>query len=321
MQKNHEISKADCKIIATKIRKNIFEPAFTFKTTIFLCGKDILDKTSIRYKVAQALTNGLWYSMSYDLIYPEDIFDELLYSSNSADLLSLENLLADSVDAVVVIPESAGSFAELGAFANNEKLRRKMLCVVNVNFKGKKSFINQGPIRLVKSVNKDAIVYINENEIGKSFASKIDAFSSLIRDPEVEKITSALRKMKKSSDKKENKITLLQLDRFLLPAIFLLEPVSKSVLIQIVADAMEDERNSSSSTVTALTMLTKKRYIESTASGYKLTTLGKAEFFSFRKKNSRNKQHDKTIAIDDLRLEILNLKNRNRKLKVESKFL
>jgi hypothetical protein len=122
-----DITKTDCQVIATKIRKDIFEPAFSYKTTIFLCGKDILDKSSIRYRVDQAL-KGFWYS--YDLIYPEDIFDELLYSSNSADLLSLENLLADSVDAVVVIPESAGSFAELGAFANNEKLRNKMLCVV-----------------------------------------------------------------------------------------------------------------------------------------------------------------------------------------------
>jgi len=316
MRNSSEISKKDCSVIATKIRKDIFEPAFTFKTTIFLCGKDIADKSSIRYRVAQALTNGFWYSTSYDLIYPEDIFDELLYSSNSADLLSLENLLADSVDAVIIIPESAGSFAELGAFANNEKLRSKMLCVVDIKYKRDKSFINQGPIKLVKSTNKDAVIYIDESKIGKSNFSKIDAFSLFTKDTEIEKIVSSLKKMKKSSGKVENKITLLQLDRFLLPAIFLLEPVTKAVLIQIVADAIEDEKNSSSSTVTALTMLTKKRYIESTANGYKLTKLGKNEFFSFRKRNSRNKQHDKTIVIDDLRIDILNLKNRNKKLKV-----
>lgn len=316
MQRKTEITKTDCSVIATKIRKDIFEPAFTFKTTIFLCGKDISDKMSIRYRIAQALTKGFWYSNSYDLIYPEDIFDELLYSSNSADLLSLENLLADSVDAVVVIPESAGSFAELGAFANNEKLRSKMICVVDIKYKRDKSFINQGPIKLVKSVNKDAVVYIDESKIGKTDFSKIETFSFFTRDPEIEKIVSSLRKMKKTSDKVENKITLLQLDRFLLPAIFLLEPVSKTILTQIVESAIEDEKNASSSTTTALTMLTKKRYIESTAIGYRLTTLGKNEFFSFRKKSSRNKQHDKTIAIDDLRIDILNLKNRKKRLKV-----
>jgi hypothetical protein len=315
MRKANELSYTDCKIIASKIKKDIFESVFTFKTSIFLCGKDINDKTSIRYKIAQGLTMGFWYSNNYDLIYPEDIFDELLYSSNSTDLLSLENLLADSVDAVVVIPESAGSFAELGAFANNDKLRNKMICVVDIKYKRDKSFINQGPIKLVKSVNKDAIVYIEEGKLGKSISSKIDSFSYFTRDTEIEKLVLALRKMKRGNDKTENKITLLQLDRFLLPAIYLLEPVSKIVLAQITTFAMDDEKNSYSSTSTALTTLTKKRYIEATASGYILTTLGKTEFFSFRKKNSRNKQHDKTIAIDDLRLEILNLKYRNKKLK------
>lgn len=316
MPRKNEITKTDCSIIATKIRRDIFEPAFTFKTSIFLCGKDISDKTSIRYRIARVLTDSYWYSNSYDLIYPEDIFQELLYSSNSADLLSLENLLADSVDAVVVIPESPGSFAELGAFANSDKLRNKMVCIVETKYRRDKSFINQGPVKLVKSANKDAIVYLDEGKLGKPDSTKIDAFSRFRRDPEIDKIVSAIRKLKRTSDKVENKITLLQLDRFLLPAIFLLEPVNKTVLTQIVEGAIEDEKNGSSSTVTALAMLTKKRYIEATANGYKLTPLGKNEFFSFRKKNSRNKQHDKTIAIDDLRIEILNLKNRKKRLKV-----
>lgn len=316
MRRKNELSEIDCKIIANKIKKEIFEPALTFKTSIFLCGKDINDKNSIRYKIAQILTDGFWYKGDYDLIFPEDIFDELLYSSNSTDLLSLENLLADSVDSVVVIPESAGSFAELGAFANNEKLRNKMICVVDSKYKRDKSFINQGPIKLVKSVNKDAIIYIEEGNLGKSFYNKINTFSLFSHDTEIDKLVSALRKMKKNSDKLENRITLLQLDRFLLPAIYLLEPVNKPVLTKICRLATEDEKNSHTSTATALTILTKKRYVEITANGYILTTLGKNEFFSFKQKNSRNKQHDKTIAIDDLQLEILNLKYRNKKLKV-----
>lgn len=314
MLKEEELTIADCKLIADKIKKDIFEPAFTFKKTIFLCGKDINDKSSIRYKIAQALTKSFWYSDSYDLIYPEDIFDELLYSSTSTDLLSLENLLADSVDAVVVIPESAGSFAELGAFANNEKLREKMICVIDIKYKRDKSFINQGPVKLVKSVNKDAVIYIEESKIGTALSSKIDSFSVFSRDSEVDKLVAAIRKMKKIGIK--NKITLLQLDRFLLPAIFLLEPVDKTVLIKIVGFAIENEKNSYNSTSTALTMLTKKRYIQASAVGYTLTKLGINEFFSFRKKNSRHKQQDKTIAIDDLRIEILNLRYRNKKMKV-----
>jgi len=312
----NEISEFDCVTIAKKIREDIFKPAFTFKTSIFLCGADILQKTTIRHKISEALTNSYNYSMYYDLIFPEDIFDELLYSAHAPDLLSLENLLADSVDAVIMIPESPGSFTELGAFASNEKLRSKLVCVIDEKFKKTKSFINQGPLKLVKQANKSNIVYINPENIGKSPSSGIKTFSFFTKDTEIEKIITALKKLKRSTTKVENKITLLQLDKFLLPAIYILEPVTKGTLINIVANAIEDVKHSASSTVTALTMMTKKRHIELTEEGYKLTELGTNEFLSFRKKNSRYKEQDRTVAIDNLRLEVLNLKHRKKRLKV-----
>jgi hypothetical protein len=314
--RNSEISKKDCEIIAKKIRENIFKPALTFKTTIFLCGADLSKKSTIRYKIAQILSNNFWYSLSFDLVYPEDIFEELLYGSSTIDLLSLENLLADSVDAVIIIPESPGSFTELGAFAGNEKLRNKLICVIDEKYKRDKSFINQGPLKLVKNSNKDNIVYINPAEIGRTSARFSGYLSTLNNDKEVEKILTSLRKLKKSTRKNENKISLLQLDRFLLPAIFLLEPVIRPTLIEIVSSAIDDSTHSSNSTITALTILTKKRFIELTTNGYILTELGTKEFLSFRKQHSRTKQQDKTVSIDELRLEILNLKNRRKKLKV-----
>ena len=111
---------------------------------MFLCGADISMKDKLRYKIANEF-KYFWNSYWYEIIYPEDIFDELLYSSRSKDLLSLENLLADSVDVILMIPESPGSFAELGAFANNEKLRAKIVCIIDEKYKKNKSFINQGP--------------------------------------------------------------------------------------------------------------------------------------------------------------------------------
>jgi hypothetical protein len=306
-----DISKADCKKIAKKIREDIFKPAYSFKTTIFLCGASLSQKKAIRYKIAQALTN-FRDSFYYDLIYPEDIFDELLHSSHYKDLLSLENLLADSVDVIVIIPESPGSFAELGAFASNEKLRNKLICIIDRKFKRDRSFINQGPLKLVRAANKHGIVYIDPNQIGKVKSS----YSLLPTDKEVDKIVDSLKKMKKSSSKGKNKITLLQLGNFLLPTIFLLEPVSKITLINIVENAIEDEAYAFHFTTTALTILTKKRQIELTPNGYKLTFLGSSDFLSFRKQNSRVKRQDETVAIDELRLEILNLTNRKKKLKV-----
>ncbi|CAG0970606.1 hypothetical protein FLAV_01209 [Flavobacteriales bacterium] len=289
------ISKADCTRISNKIRDDIYKPAFNFKTTVFLCGADITQKDKIRYKIAEALKWRFWA----DIIYPEDIFDELLYSSKTKDLLSLEGLLADSVDAIVLIPESPGSFAELGAFANDEQLRSKLICIVDKKYKKDKSFINQGPLRLVKKANQFGLIFIDPDEI----------------DDEIDKLISSLRKMKKSSAKRGDKISLLQLENFLLPSIYLLEPVSKETLVNLVAAATEDKLNSFQTTTTALTILIKKKQIQLTVNGYKLTTLGLETFFAFQKTKSRIKRQDEIIEIDNLRLEILNLKYRKKKLK------
>jgi len=290
----NDISKADCFRIAKKIRDDIYKPAYSFKTTVFLCGADINQKEKIRYKIAEALKGEFWY----DIIYPEDIFDELLYSSKTKDLLSLEGLLADSVDAIVIIPESPGSFAELGAFANDENLRNKLICVVDEKYKKDKNFINQGPLKLIKKTNSFGLVFINPEEVSS----------------EIGKLTYSLNKMKKSGSKKGDKLSLLQIENFLLPSIYLIEPVSKDTLVNLVATATEDEKNAFQTTTTALTILTKKRKIELTAEGYKLTKLGLENFFAFRKTKSRIKRQYEKIEIDNIRLDILNLKYRKKKL-------
>jgi len=263
---------------------------------VFLCGADINQKDKIRYKIAEALKWAFWY----DIIYPEAIFDELLYSSKTKDLLSLEGLLAESVDALVIIPESPGSFTELGAFANVEKLRKKLICVVDEKYKKDKSFINQGPLKLVKKANPFGLIFIDPNDVSAGAA----------------KLISSLSKMKKFSTKRGDKISLLQLENFLLPSIYLLEPVSKSTLVNLVASATEDELNSFQMTTTALTILLKKKQIQLTTEGYTLTILGLENFFAFQKTQTRIKRQDEKIEIDNIRLEILNLKNRKKKLKV-----
>lgn len=266
---------------------------------MFLCGADISMKDKLRFKIANEFKN-LWNSYRYEIIYPEDIFDELLYSSRSKDLLSLENLLADSVDVIVMIPESPGSFAELGAFANNENLRTKIVCIIDEKYKKNKSFINQGPIKLIKKANKNGVVFINPNDLLN----------------EMDEIKSAINFTKKNSAVKTKSVNLLQLDSFLLPTIYLIEPVNDIILGKIVGEAIDDISNSYEATRTALTTLTKKKAIESTNDGYRLTDLGLEQYERLRKIGSRIKVQDETIALDRLRLEILNFKLRNRKMKI-----
>jgi len=167
-------------------------------------------------------------------------------------------------------------------------------------FKKDKSFINKGPLKLIKNTNNFAILFVDPDNI----------------DKEIPKLNSALNKIKNKSQKRTDRISLLQLENFLLPSIFLLEPVPKETLVNLVSPATKDDENSFQTTTAALTILTEKRLVELTTSGYKLTLLGLDNFLTFRKTRSRIKRQDETIDIDNLRLEILNFRNRKKRLKV-----
>jgi len=87
---------------------------------------------------------------TYNVYYPETLFAEIANGYQRRDLLTLENLLALSVTSIVVPLESPGTFAELGAFANHEILKDKLIIITNPKHKMARSFINDGPIAKVK---------------------------------------------------------------------------------------------------------------------------------------------------------------------------
>ena len=80
-------------------------------------------------------------------ILAEEAIEEFLSDQNPSnpDLGRFEKLIAECVDSVLIFPESAGSYAELGFFAASEKIKNKTL-VANKNQTN--SFINLGLIPL-----------------------------------------------------------------------------------------------------------------------------------------------------------------------------
>ena len=87
---DQSISDEDCAVLAWKIKSEVYEPFVSDRRSIFLCGADPRQPNNLRSKVAEGLV-GPRYSYYFDLIYPEEIFEDLLYSPQSRDLLSLEN--------------------------------------------------------------------------------------------------------------------------------------------------------------------------------------------------------------------------------------
>jgi len=133
---------------------------------VFLCGK-------VRSKNRDYVAKYLRVHTGKLIFYADDVWTHI---SKRQDLnaLQMEDRLGQISDAVIILVESPGTFAELGAFSISSKLRRKLLPIVDKQFRLESSFINSGPIRWV---NKDSdfgpAVYADFSEI-LAVVSEID---------------------------------------------------------------------------------------------------------------------------------------------------
>lgn len=108
---------------------------------IFLCG----GYQSTRRKT---LDTYLRKRHSFLLFKAEDVWGTVSHQPN-ANALEMERQLAALSDMVIVIVESAGTIAELGAFALTKELRSRLLPILSREHKNQSSFLNTGPVAWV----------------------------------------------------------------------------------------------------------------------------------------------------------------------------
>ncbi|SEQ27927.1 retron St85 family effector protein [Nitrosomonas ureae] len=269
--------------IAKIIKETIFIPRNQKKIAIFLCGADIKDKNTSRSKMASIFNEY----PRYEILYPEDLFDDLLAGPGQHNLLILENILADSVDAIVLFPESPGSFAELGAFSNNEKLAKKMIVVSNKKYKSHKSFINYGPHRLVHSSKTGRVIDINYDDQEKYQIYR--------------RINEYIAKIKKTHPVRKDVTNILEVENFILPCIYLIDEINNVTLYRLIEHATsQDSVLCEIATKSALSRLTINRLITRTPNSYQVTTAGANHV-----RETFNSQY-----LDKARVELLNAQNR-----------
>lgn len=144
-----------------KIYNDIYKNINQEYINVFLCGGASTNSECIRDIVRNKLEKK-----KIRVLYPEDLFMDLLTKNKSMDLLSLENFLAQNSDIICIIPESPGSLVELGAFSNNKNTLEKLFVVINQVYKNEKSFIMTGPIKYItKNKGNNRVIYFNEKEI------------------------------------------------------------------------------------------------------------------------------------------------------------
>lgn len=109
---------------------------------LFLCG-------GAGSKNRDALRDYLLrHAADLSLFYAERAWDQLA-SRNDRSALKMESDLALLADLVVIIVESPGTFAELGAFSLSDPLRKKVLAIVDEQYRTHQSFISTGPLRWI----------------------------------------------------------------------------------------------------------------------------------------------------------------------------
>lgn len=282
--------------IANIVKETIFTPRKQKKVAVFLCGADIKDLRTSRSKMASIFHEY----PRYEILYPEDLFDDLLAGQGQHSLLSLENILADSVDAIVLFPESPGSFAELGAFSNNPDLAKKMIVLANKKFKSHKSFINYGPNRLIRASKTGKIININYDDL-----DNVDEKHKIYR-----KVNDYITKIKRKHPVKQDVTNILEAENFILPCIYLIDEVNNVTLYQLIEHATSHDKTLCEiATKSSLGRLTANRLITRTSVGYKVTSAGA--------KHVREIFKDKYL--DQARVELLNAQNRrNSRVKYDS---
>ncbi len=207
------------KEISKCINEDVFAKLGKRSLTVFLVGAGQESPNSIRESIRKELTKSRYYNW-LDVYYPENLFEELMGSKANFDLLSLENLLAKSVHAVVIILESPGAIAELGAFSNHAELSDRLVVVINKKYRKDKSFIILGPVRYLIKKNKSVVIFHN------------------LGNPQIEilgrQIREAVRKISKDVKVDISVANPVFAQYFLLSVIYVMEPVQKEILNSIV---------------------------------------------------------------------------------------
>ncbi len=162
--------------IYNEIYRDVFCNTYRQTCYVFLCGG--AGKEHIRND-----TRALLEEKRLQILYPEDLFMEMLNRNKKSDLLEYENFLAENADIICVICESMGSAVELGAFVQNEGIREKMVVAINRKFARDKSFIMMGPAKHIRKNDANRIVIYKQDDLEKLRSALVKSFHKIHKKP------------------------------------------------------------------------------------------------------------------------------------------
>lgn len=159
---------------------------------VFLCGgrsdKSFAPILSVRHLLYNELTNGRHGDIAAKLKLAEDIQDWFRGGAYN-DLVTFEEHLAGLSDVIVLVVESPGAIAELGAFAVSPAIADRLLALVAEIHYEQDSFIKLGPLKRLEEKNNDAVLVYDWHE--ENLGRHTESFDKL--KDEIPSIVGAIR--------------------------------------------------------------------------------------------------------------------------------
>ncbi len=233
----------------------------------FVCGRDIKaegSKRAIFMKYAER--NIQWCNF----FLAESVFDATP-NDEKADLLTIEDHLANYSDCIIIILESESAYAELGAFAIQKNLAQKIIPINDIKYQNSTSFINLGPLKKIKTVGVlGPVIHANMNSISHCFSQVSERIQRIKRQTKKRLYTSDVESFKSAN---KERIFLIH------DIIALLAPITRTELFDLFNDIYKGSRldviKFDINLLTALNWITNK-------SGYLLPTRPSRSFIDIQ---------------------------------------
>ena len=148
-------------------------------SVVFLCGGALTKDgppSMLRDAFYRTTTTGR--HAGYDVVLAEAA-QPLTADAGYSDLLSFESDIAQVVGAILLFAESAGSLAELGAFAALKTVAPSLIAVLTTHYYSQSSFIRNGPIKFLETAYGDEWVHVlDEEDLGITADGSLAALDS-----------------------------------------------------------------------------------------------------------------------------------------------
>lgn len=160
---------------------------------IFLCGGQVDIQQTCNHSIRNMFMNqsAKYQTDDVQFVLAENFKD---WKDGYSSLSDFENDIANISSKIVVIPETAGSLAELGLFFGNKYIREKMTVVMHGPHHDSESFIKHGILNPLEELDLNSVLPYEINH------ADIEAVSTSVVDDAIDDVISECKKLDKSEE-------------------------------------------------------------------------------------------------------------------------